>query len=108
MSAECNGQTVSSGSAPRLSESCARAGVLRNLENGLWLIDPKEEVNTGISQSKAVNIDIGPAKPNPQFGRIITRGRHFMAEVDGLQFVAIAAGVLFHISGRVPRGRRVA
>lgn len=32
-------------------------------------------------------------------GRIITRGRRFMPEVDGLRFVAIAAVVLFHLSG---------
>ena len=31
-------------------------------------------------------------------GRIITRGRRFIAEVDGLRFVAISAVVLYHLS----------
>ncbi len=34
-----------------------------------------------------------------QFGRIITRGRRFVPEVDGLRFVAITGVVLFHLSG---------
>jgi peptidoglycan/LPS O-acetylase OafA/YrhL len=34
----------------------------------------------------------------PNFGRIVTRGRRFIPEVDGLRFVAIAAVVLFHLS----------
>ena len=32
-------------------------------------------------------------------GRIITRGRRFIPEVDGLRFVAITAVVLYHLSG---------
>ena len=32
-----------------------------------------------------------------ELGRIITRGRRFIAEVDGLRFVAIMAVVLFHV-----------
>ena len=31
--------------------------------------------------------------------RIITRGRRFIPEVDGLRFVAISTVVLFHVSG---------
>ena len=33
-----------------------------------------------------------------RLGRIITRGRRFIAEVDGLRFVAISAVVLYHLS----------
>lgn len=33
-----------------------------------------------------------------RWGRIITRGRRFIAEVDGLRFVAISAVVLYHVS----------
>jgi len=34
-----------------------------------------------------------------RLGRIITRGRRFIAEVDGLRFVAIMAVVFFHLGG---------
>jgi len=33
-----------------------------------------------------------------RLGRIVTRGRGFIAEVDGLRFVAISAVVLYHLS----------
>jgi peptidoglycan/LPS O-acetylase OafA/YrhL len=33
-----------------------------------------------------------------RLGRVITRGRRFIAEVDGLRFVAISAVVLYHLS----------
>jgi peptidoglycan/LPS O-acetylase OafA/YrhL len=33
-----------------------------------------------------------------RLGRIVTRGRSFIAEVDGLRFVAIGAVVLYHVS----------
>src|SRR5262245_29989771 len=34
-----------------------------------------------------------------RFGRIVTRGRRFIAEVDGLRFVAIGSVVLYHLAG---------
>jgi peptidoglycan/LPS O-acetylase OafA/YrhL len=34
-----------------------------------------------------------------QLSRILTRGRRFIPEVDGLRFIAITAVVLFHLSG---------
>lgn len=36
-----------------------------------------------------------------QLGRVITRGRAFIPEVDGLRFVAIMSVMLFHLSGYV-------